>query len=64
VLVTLVTDDVDGWYQRLKNAGIAVEEAPKIHEPAKVHGFFFEGPGGYAFEIQRFLDPVISAEFE
>ena len=64
VLITLVTEDVHPWYQRLQAAGVAVDAAPAIQEKANVECFFFEGPGGYAFEIQRFLDPAISAEFE
>jgi predicted enzyme related to lactoylglutathione lyase len=64
VLITLVTDDVDQWYQRLTDAGIAVEAPPKIQEQANVHCFFFKGPGGYVFEIQRFLNPQIAAFFQ
>jgi hypothetical protein len=63
VLITLVTDDVHPWYQRLKDAGVAVDAAPAIHEKANIEGFFFEGPGGYAFEIQKFLNPVVAQHF-
>jgi predicted enzyme related to lactoylglutathione lyase len=64
VLITLVTDDVDQWYERLQAAGIAIDAAPAIHEKANVEGFFFEGPGGYAFEIQKFLNPAIAMHFK
>ncbi|MCP4692624.1 MAG: VOC family protein [Desulfobacterales bacterium] len=63
VLITLVTDDVHEWYERLKEAGIAIEAPPKIQEAANVECFFFQGPGGYAFEIQRFLSLEISKIF-
>ena len=63
MLITLVTDDVHQWYERLKAAGVAIDAAPAIHEKANVEGFFFEGPGGYAFEIQKFLNPEIAMHF-
>ncbi len=64
VLITLVTDDVQSWYQRLTDAGIDVDAPPAIHEKANVEGFFFEGPGGYAFEIQKFLNPGVGMHFK
>jgi hypothetical protein len=63
VLITLVTEDVHPWYERLKEAGIAIAAPPAIHSKANVECFFFEGPGGYAFEIQRFLNPEIAMHF-
>ena len=63
MLITLVTEDVHQWYERLKAAGVAIDAAPAIHEKANVEGFFFEGPGGYAFEIQKFLNPEIAMHF-
>lgn len=64
VLITLVTEDVHQWYERLKDAGIAIDAAPTIQEKANVECFFFEGPGGYAFEIQKFLNPEIAKHFK
>jgi extradiol dioxygenase family protein len=64
VLITLVTEDVHQWYARLKDAGVAIDGAPAIQEKAKVECFFFEGPGGYAFEIQKFLNPEIAMHFK
>jgi hypothetical protein len=29
-----------------------------------VECFFFQGPGGYAFEVQRFLNPDVSKYFQ
>ena len=62
-LITLVTDDVKGWHRRLESAGVKIDSPPKINESANVECFFFKGPGGYAFEVQRFLDPLISKQF-
>ena len=64
VLITLVTDDVHPWYERLKDAGVAVDAPPAIQEKANVECFFFEGPGGYAFEIQKFLNPAVAMHFK
>ncbi|MBW2438840.1 MAG: VOC family protein [Deltaproteobacteria bacterium] len=63
VLITLVTENVHQWYRRLKDAGLAIDAAPTIQEKANVECFFFEGPGGYAFEVQRFLNPEIEMHF-
>ena len=64
VLITLVTEDVHQWYARLKDAGVAIDAPPAIHEKANIEGFFFEGPGGYAFEIQKFLNPEVAIHFK
>jgi hypothetical protein len=64
VLITLVTEDVHQWYERLKEAGVAIDAAPAVHPKANIEGFFFEGPGGYAFEIQKFLNPKIAIHFK
>jgi len=63
VLITLVVDDVRGWYDRLKSQGVRMETEPAFRAKANVECFFFEGPGGYVFEIQKFLNPDVSATF-
>ena len=62
-LITLVTDDVHQWYEHLKSQGVRIDAPPKFHAKAKVECFFFQGPGGYAFEVQRFLNPNVSRYF-
>jgi catechol 2,3-dioxygenase-like lactoylglutathione lyase family enzyme len=58
VTVTLVTEDVDGWFDRLRTRGIAIEKAP-AHNPAyKITHGFLRDPNGYLVEIQRFDDPM------
>lgn len=57
VIVTLVTDDVDGWHERLRDAGIPIEKAPAHNPDFDIYHMFFRDPNGYLFEIQRFLDP-------
>ena len=56
-MLSIVTDDVDAWYQRLTDANVRVRsELPKPgtgNEPgrAPVRGFIVEDPGGYTIEI-------------
>jgi hypothetical protein len=64
VLITLVTEDVHQWYERLIDTGVVIDAPPTIRPKANVECFFFEGPGGYAFEIQRFLNPTVAAHFK
>ncbi len=58
VLVTLVTDDVDRWHERLLAAGIPCEKGPQIHPDYNVYHAFYRDPDGFLVEIQRFLDPA------
>ena len=63
VLITLVVDDVQGWYEYLKENGLKMLTEIQTPEIAPVACFFFEGPGGYHFEVQRFLDPETADKF-
>ena len=64
VLITLVVDDVKTWYDYLKIKGLKMLTGIQKPEIAPVECFFFEGPGGYHFEVQRFLDPETAARFK
>jgi catechol 2,3-dioxygenase-like lactoylglutathione lyase family enzyme len=64
VLVTLVVDDVLGWYDYLKRRGVTLLTEVKEAEDIQVRAFFLQDPGGYTLEIQQFLDPDVSAVFE
>lgn len=63
VLVTLAVDDVMAWYAHLKHRGVKILREPQVHGDIQVHCFFFEDPGGYAFEVQQFLKPELAAVF-
>ena len=63
VLITLVVDDVHAWYDYLKSVGVTIEKEPSFQAKANVECFFFQGPGGYVFEIQKFLNPEVSVRF-
>jgi catechol 2,3-dioxygenase-like lactoylglutathione lyase family enzyme len=58
IIVTLVTGDVDGWYERLKARGVALEAPPATKETFNIYHFFLRDPDGYLIEVQRFLDPA------
>ena len=64
VLISLVVDDVQGWYDYLKAEGVRLLTGIRRPEIAPVECFFFEGPGGYHFEIQRFLDPETAEAYK
>ncbi|MDJ0939553.1 MAG: VOC family protein [Woeseiaceae bacterium] len=56
-MLSLVTDDVDAWYQRIIDADVPVlRELPPAGSPADkdrapIRGFIVEDPGGYAVEF-------------
>ena len=56
VIVTLVTDDVDGWHQRLTEAGVECTTPPTGHPKYAIYQAFYRDPDGYTIEIQRFDD--------
>lgn len=58
VIVTLVSDDVDGWYERLTAQGIAIEAPPSENTAFNIYHFFLRDPDGYRLEIQCFRDPA------
>lgn len=57
VILTLVCDNVDDWYARLKAQGVTLEHPPRENEQYRVYHFFARDPDGYRLEFQRFLDP-------
>lgn len=58
VILTLVTDDVDGWYQRLKSRGADLVSQPEANAKFEIYHFFLKDPDGYWIEIQRFDQPL------
>lgn len=57
VIVTLVTGDVDGWYERLKTKGVTFETPPRGNPEFNIYHCFLRDPDGYQLEIQRFDHP-------
>lgn len=57
IILTLVTQDVDGWYERLCARGVVFEHPPATNPRYNIYHFFLRDPNGYLVEIQRFLHP-------
>jgi predicted enzyme related to lactoylglutathione lyase len=57
VLVTLLTREVDAWFDRLQSKGARLLTGIQEKKDIGVRCFFLEDPGGYALEIQQFLLP-------
>lgn len=57
-LVTFVTDDVDGWHERVVAAGATIVQEPRHNERYEIYNFFAEDPDGNLFEVQRFDNPA------
>ncbi|NJM06826.1 VOC family protein [Candidatus Gracilibacteria bacterium] len=57
LILTLVTDDVDDWHQRLVTQGVSVDGTPRLNERYQIYHFFARDPDSYRLEIQRFLHP-------
>jgi catechol 2,3-dioxygenase-like lactoylglutathione lyase family enzyme len=55
VIVTFVTEDVDGAYAELGAKGVAFEKAPATNATYDIYNCFFRDPDGYLLEIQKFL---------
>lgn len=56
IIFTFVTQDVDGWYERITSKGWECEHAPESSETYKLYHFFVNDPNGYKIEFQRFND--------
>ena len=54
IILTLVSDDVDGWYARLQARGVAFEKPPAYNPKFNIYHCFLRDPNGYLIEIQRF----------
>jgi catechol 2,3-dioxygenase-like lactoylglutathione lyase family enzyme len=57
IILTLVTEDVDGWYEHLLKQGVEIEETPRHNPDYRIYHFFLRDSNGYLLEIQRFEDP-------
>lgn len=57
IILTIVTEDVDSWYDYLRGQGVAFEKTPAYNPDYNIYHCFVRDPNGYLIEIQRFLDP-------
>ena len=56
VIVTIVSDDVDGWHRLITDNGIATDGPPRDNEEYRIYHFFVTDPDGHTLEVQRFWD--------
>ncbi len=57
LILTLVTSEVDAWYQYLSQNSVSFERPPALNPKYDIYHCFFRDPNGYLIEIQRFNDP-------
>lgn len=57
VVFTFVTDDVDGWCERLRKRGVQFEKEPAFNPEYNIYHCFLRDLDGHLLEIQRFEDP-------
>ncbi len=55
VLFTLVTPEVDAWYDYLRERGVPFDKPPSLNEAYGIYHCFARDPNGYVIEIQSFL---------
>ena len=53
-MISIVTDNVDVWYQKITEKGVAVEGPPHRLEQFGIYTFFVTDPNGYHIEFQQF----------
>ena len=51
VMLSWVTDDVDGWHRYLKDKGVEIKTEPKDTAETGIRSFIFLDPGGYTLEF-------------
>ena len=56
VTITIVSDDVDGWYDFLTAKGVEYVKQPSHSPEFNVYSSLFISPHGYRIEIQNFDD--------
>ena len=64
VLLTVVVDNVQEWYERLRETEIILLTELQDKPEIQVRCFFLQDPAGYAIEVQQFLDPRTAQEFD
>ena len=56
VMISIVTDDVDGWYERiLQDGGVTILKEIYDNESVPIRAFLVEDPGGYSVEFFQWV---------
>jgi hypothetical protein len=59
VMVSLVTDNVAAWYQKLRcDASVRIVKDPYDHPGVPIRAFEIEDPADYTIEFFQWLDPT------
>jgi catechol 2,3-dioxygenase-like lactoylglutathione lyase family enzyme len=58
IILTIITPEVDAWYERLKARGVDFERPPADNPDYRIYHCFLRDPSGYLIEIQRFWEPL------
>lgn len=56
VMLSIVTSEVDAWYEHLRNAGVKILSELADSESVPVRAFLVEDPGGYTVEFFAWRD--------
>lgn len=63
-LLSIVVEDVDAWYETLRNeSSIGILAPPAMVGELPVYSFFLKDPAGYHIEIQAFTDDGTQQRF-
>jgi len=63
-LLSIVVEDVEAWYEHLKNeASIEIIAPPSMVADIPVYSFFLKDPAGYSIEIQAFTEEAAQQRF-
>lgn len=54
LIITIVTQEVDAWYQTLSARGVIFDSPPSYNPTYRIYHCFLKDPNGYLIEIQRF----------
>lgn len=54
MIFTLVTPDVDAWYEQIRSHGWECEHPPRHNKTYGIYHFFVRDPNGHLLEVQRF----------
>jgi catechol 2,3-dioxygenase-like lactoylglutathione lyase family enzyme len=57
LIFTIVTSEVDEWYDFLKEKGVVFDKEPEYNPNFNIYHTMFRDPDGYLIEIQSFRDP-------
>lgn len=57
MILTIVTEDVEGTHDRLAELGVEVVTAPEHSDRYGITHAFYRDPDGHLVEVQRFDDP-------